>query len=86
MRVEARWDGCDDELVVSHLSNLVHLGAGGSPGVVGCSIANLCLNIGITFCVVFGHAKSTLAKVLYGHDDRERESVVAFLFGQSVSL
>ena len=68
---EKRKEG-EDELVVCHLSNLVHLGAGGSPGVVGGGIANLCLDIRVALCVVFGHAESTLAKMLYGHDGSGR--------------
>ena len=86
-RTEAKWNRCEDELVVCHLGNLVHLGARGAPGVVGGGIANLCLDVRVTLCVVFGDAESTLAKVLYGHDEDggAGEKPVAFLFGPKVS-
>ena len=77
-----KWNECGDELVVCHLGNLVHLGARGTPGVVGGGIANLRLDVRVTLCVVFGDTKSALAKVLYGHDeDGGGEKPVAFLFG-----
>lgn len=56
-------------LVISHLGYLVHLGARGSPRVVGGGVANLCLDIRVTLRVVFGDTESAFAKVLYGHDD-----------------
>ena len=71
-RIEARQNECGDELVISHLGNLVHLGAGGSPRVVGGGVANLCLDIRVTLRIVFGDTESTFAEVLYGHDDNWR--------------
>ena len=72
-----------DSLVVSHLGNLIHLGARGTPGVVGGGVSDLCLDIRVTLCVVFGDAKGTLAKVLYGHDEEGGmgEKPASFLFG-----
>jgi len=67
-RAEAKWNGCEDELVVCHLSDLIHLGSRWTPGIIGGGIADPCLDIRVTLCVVFGDTESTLAKVLYGHD------------------
>ena len=44
-RTEANWTECENELVVCHLGNLVHLGARGAPRVVGGGIADLCLDV-----------------------------------------
>ena len=68
MRTEAEWNEREDELVVCHLGNLVHLGTRGTPGVVGGGIADLYLDLRVTFCVVFSGTESALAKALYGHD------------------
>ena len=81
-RTEVKWNENEDELVVCHLGDLVHLGARGTPGIVGGGIADLCLDVRVTFCIVLGDTESALAKVLDGHDEsggRVRNWSLSFL-------
>ena len=53
-------------LVISHLRNLVHLGARWAPWVVAGGLSDLCLSVRVALGVVFGGADDPLAEVLHG--------------------
>ena len=63
---------CVYALVKGHLSDLVHLGSGRTPWVVGCRLPYFRLNIGVPFRVILRHTKGAFPEVLDGHSCRGR--------------
>lgn len=54
-------------LIVGHLRDLVHLCAGGTPWIVGSSLANLGLHIRITLCVILRDTERAFTECLKRH-------------------
>ena len=56
----------ETQLIVSHLSDFVHLSARGAPWIVRGGSTDLGLSIWVAFGVVFGDAEGSFAKMLHG--------------------
>ena len=73
----------ETQLVVSHLSDVVHLSPRGAPWIVRGGSTDLCLSIRVTFGVVFGDTEGSLAKML--HDCVASKSPAAAQCGKAVT-
>ena len=54
------------QLIVSHLSDVVHLCPRGTPWIVRGGSTDLCLSVWVSFGVVFGDTEGSFAKMLHG--------------------